>query len=349
MSRKPTAAQPETAGSGAAPVRPSAPTPDPAPPVRPSSPDPLPERGGTRPVLWDGLGLTAPAAWEPARLGLGYLMLEDASGPRLTLRWQRLKAAVSEKRLLKLLARRGDLKPNATPSATVRAVTARLPGAWEAKALADVTGRGGEAVLFTLPEQGPEQGPGQGPDQRLAVLAAVHSREGEAAAPWASALSSLAAADQGLFSLYDVTGQAPPGFTLSSFAVQLGHFRFLYRRGTRSLEFHRFAPAEVILKGLSLQEWAARAFPARSGKALPFASGYLGGSPAARYAAPLWTGAAGRARLALARVFTAASYARVLAWRPDASKVLAVVAAHGGELSLEAFEEVCERYVVCAP
>lgn len=304
-----------------------------------------PSTSPTRPILWDGLRLAAPAAWEPARLGLGYLMLEDAKGPRLTLRWQRLKAGMSEKRLYRLLARRGDLKPTESPSSALRAVTARLPGGWGAKALADSTGRGGEAVAFCLPDG--REGPPSG--ARIAVLAAVHAREGEAAAPWVEVLSGLMAADRGLFSLYDVSGQAPPGFSLSSFAVQLGHYRFLYRRGTRTLEFHRFAPAEAILKGTSLQEWVARAFPARSGKVLPFASGYLGGSPAVRHDAPVWEGAAGRARSALAGMCAAATYARVLAWRPDASRILAVAAAHGGELNREAFEEVCERYVVCAP
>jgi hypothetical protein len=299
----------------------------------------------SRPILWDGLGLAAPAAWEPARLGLGYLMLEDASGPRLTLRWQRLKPGVGGKRLHKLLARRGDLKPAVTPSSAVRAVTARLPGDWGATALADASGRGGEAVAFCVPDG--RAGPPS--DSRMAVLAAVHAREGEAAAPWVEALSGVMAADPGAFALYDVSGQAPPGFTLSSFAVQLGHFRFLYRRGARSLEFHRFAPAEAILKGASLQDWVARAFPARSGKTLSFATGYLGGAPAVCHAAPVWEGTAGRARSALARVFAAATYARVLAWRPDASRILAVAAAHGGELTRQAFEEVCERYVVFAP
>lgn len=294
----------------------------------------------TTAIAWDGLALDIPAGWEPGRLGLGYLLLEDSSGPRLTLRWQRLARPVQPERMLKRLARRKLLKADSRPQGAVAAVLGALPPGYAALPCAEASGRGADAVLFTLPEQG-----GAG----LAVLAAPHAREGEKAAPWCAALASLRRTPPGRFELFDVAGQAPEGFSLKAFAVNLGHYHLHFRSGRESLDFHRFAPAQTILRGKSLDEWANAVFAQELGRRRRFVPAHLDGNPAALAQDAPGRGPGGALRSLAARVFDAARFLGAMAWRPDGSKILAVAWAHTGSLELPDFMETCRNHVVRTP
>jgi hypothetical protein len=287
-------------------------------------------------VVWDGLGLSVPPDWEPARLGLGYMMLENPAGPKLTLRWQRLKKALGPEKVLKRLARQKILKPSGKPQGAVAAMLSALSGECSAIACADATGRGADAVLFVLP------------GEDLAVLAAPHALPDEKAAPWAASVASLTANSSGAFRLFDVCGEAPDGFRLTAFSVQLGHFHFQYAFRGEVLEYYRFAPSEVILRGKTFDSWAGGIFSQTLGKARRFESGYFEGNPSVRYADSRPEGLAGTVRTLTARMFSGARFVKAMAWRPDESKILAAVARHKGNLSQENFEEVCRRYVVQA-
>jgi hypothetical protein len=332
---------------------------------------------GDRTVTWDGLSLTVPPGWEPARLGLGYLMLEDASGPRLTLRWQRLKRPQEPSRVLKRLASRKLLRPTGKPESKLRGVLSAwldaLPEAWQALPCSDASGHGTDAVLFVIP------------GENLAILAAPHLRPceetsfdcatgefvavapephpGEATALWSRVAGSVSPAAPGDFSLYDVLGRAPAGFNLTAFTVQLGHFHFQYQSHNGVLDYYRFAPSEVILRGKALDDWAGSVFVQTLGKTRRFEAAYFGGFPAVEFRsfragdgdsiARSGSLHAGRLTQAVrdlaARMFASARFIRAMAWRPDQSRIFAVVARHAGDLSPEAFEEVCRRYVVQAP
>ncbi|MBI4803925.1 MAG: hypothetical protein HY795_01680 [Desulfovibrio sp.] len=287
-------------------------------------------------MAWDGLGLSVPADWEPARLGLGYMMLENPAGPKLTLRWQRLKKALGPEKVLKRLARQKILKPSGKPQGAVAAMLSALPAQCSAIACADATGRGADAVLFVLP------------GESLAVLAAPHALPDEKASPWTASVASLGATSPGAFRLFDVCGEAPEGFRLAAFSVQLGHFHFQYAFRGESLDYYRFAPSEVILRGKSFDSWAGGVFSQTLVKARRFEPGYFEGNPSVRYADRNPEGLAGVVRSLTARIFAGARFARAMAWRPDGSKILAAVARHKGGLSPENFEEVCRRYVVQA-
>ena len=296
-----------------------------------------------RTVVWDGLGLVVPSVWEPARLGLGFLMLEDASGPRLSLRWQRIKGVFDPDKLLKRLARRKLLNSSRRPDGAVSAMLSALSSEHRALPCAGIAGAEARAaheadgLLFTLPEA------------NLAVLAAPHARQGEKAAPWAAAAASLAACDPGRFELFDVLGHAPAGFRLAAFSVQLGHFHFQFRQRISTLDYYRFAPAEVILRDKALDGWAREVFANTLGKPRLFSPGYFGAFPAARFEDSPRAGLVGASRALAGRVFAAARFARAMAWRPDNSKILAVIARHRGDLTPRSFEEVCRRYAVQAP
>ncbi|MFP5223467.1 MAG: hypothetical protein ACLGSA_14345 [Acidobacteriota bacterium] len=301
-------------------------------PASPQSPAVAPERT----IIWDGLSLAVPSHWEPARLGLGFLMLEDASGPRLSLRWQRIKGAFDPEKVIRRLARRKLLKPSRRPDGAVSAVLSALTTEHRALPCADTAGGGADGILFTVP----------GSD--LAVLAAPHARPDEKASPWVRAATSLAASDPAVFSLFDVSGQAPPGFRLAVFSVQLGHFHFQFRQRSNTLDYHRFAPAEVILRAKPLDVWASEVFAKALGKPRVFAAGYFDSAPACRFEDSRHPGLGGAARAQVCRLFPSFRFAHAMAWRPDDSKILAVIARHRGELSPESFEEVCRRYAVQA-
>lgn len=294
-------------------------------------------------TVWDGLAVDLPLSWEPARLGLGYAWFEDASGPRLTLRWQRLKKPAAPEKVLKRLSRQKQLRLSDKPRGAVAAMLSALPPECGALPCADVSGRGADAVLFVLP------------GAQTAVLAAPHARPDEKATPWVRAAASLAPAAPGSFSLFDVSGEAPSGFSLAAFSVQLGHFHFRYRQGSETLDYYRFAPAEVILRRTSLDDWAGGVFAQSLGKAPKapkaprFVPGEFDGFPAARHATGETPGLARSLRSLAARMFAGARFTRALAWRPDAHKILAAVAFHRGGLSGDNFEEVCRRYVLRTP
>jgi len=290
----------------------------------------------TRAVVWDGLGLSVPSDWEPARLGFGYMMLENPAGPKLTLRWQRLKKALGPEKVLKRLARQKILKPSGKPQGAVAAMLSALSGECSAIACADATGHGADAVLFVLP------------GESLAVLAAPHALPDEKTAPWKASVASLTASSSGAFRLFDVCGEAPDGFRLTAFSVQLGHFHFQFSFRGEVLEYYRFAPSEVILRGKTFDSWAGGVFSQTLGRTRPFETGYFEGNPSVRYSDNCPEGLAGVVRALTARFFTGARFARAMAWRPDGFKILAAVARHKGGLSPENFEEVCRRYVVQA-
>jgi len=289
---------------------------------------------GTTFFAWDGLSLEVPSAWEPARLGLGYALFEDASGPRLTLRWQRQGKPAPPAKVLRRLSRKTFLKPDTKPQGTINAMLSALPEDSGALPCVDASGRGADAVLFTLPGEG------------TAVLAAPHARPDEKAAPWTDAVRSVNAAPSGRFALYDVAGETPPGFKLAAFKVQLGHYHLQYRSRGGALDYYRFAPAGVLLKGSSLHEWMARTLAGTLGAKARFTPLDFEGREAAIHAPEPAPGPARTMRSLLARLFAQARFTRTMAWRPDASRILAVSAAHPGDLSPATFQEICERYVL---
>lgn len=287
---------------------------------------------GPREIFWDGLGLSVPGQWEPARVGLGYLRFEDAAGPRLTLRWQALRPGATPEKALRRLTRRGVLAREERPSGALEATLKALgEGAWACRTGA---GKGPDAAFFSPPGSG------------LAVLAALHPREGEPARPWIEAVGSLHGAPPGRFSLYDVAGEAPGGFRLAAFALKLGHYHFSFRGRGDTLDFFRFAPAEAILREASLEEWAGRTLAQGLGRSGVFRPALLEGSPSAVWDAPPTRGWWAPVRPALARVFDQARYAGAVAWRPDRSRILAVTARCRREVDPESLQEVCRRYVV---
>ena len=296
-----------------------------------------------RPIAWDGLSLAAPVAWEPARLGRGYMLLEDATGPRLGLRWQRVAAGFAPEKALKRLGRKKQLGLEHSPGAAAQAVLEALPP--QCRALACTprgsTGQREQGVLFLLP------------GGTLAVVAALFPRPGDAcdaAAPdWGQLALSLTGrqpGEAGELALYDIAARVPPGFALAAFSINLGHFHIHYRRGGDSLDFSRFAPAEVVLRNKSLLDWARDVFAPTLGAKRLWMAGELDAMEAVASGGYRQPGFSGALRAVFSRMYSPAKWRVVMAWRPDASKILAVSASHSGGLDAKTFEEICRNYVV---
>ena len=293
--------------------------------------------GPARLLAWDGLSLSAPAAWEPARLGRGYLLLEDAVGPRLELRWQRVAPGFAPDKALKRLARKKQLGQGSAHGLAVRSVLAALPGESKARACAPSAkgGQGGDALLFVLP------------GGATAVLAALHPRPEDAPAPdWPAILLSLVDSAPEALSLYDIAARVPPGFRLAEFSFALGHYHIRYRKGGDSLDFSRFAPAQAILRDKTLAAWAGEVFAPTLGAKRTWTAGDLDGMEAVASGGFRPLGPAGTVRAVASRLYAPARWRPAMAWRADASKILAVTASHCGGLEPQTFEEICRNYVV---
>lgn len=220
-------------------------------------------------IAWDGMVLGVPGGWHPARLGPGYLLLEDADGPAFELKWRRGAGRRGMQAAFKALAPRGE-----APAVD------GLPGAWtEALAGFEIMplswrrdGAAGLGASLYCPECGLAavfQGLGgpEGPDaRRRAELAGV--------------LASLSHHEPGppRCRVFGLSFSPPDGFVLDRFSFVPGRFSLSYANGRRRLDIVRLAPADVLLARQDLGAVAAAAFGFEDGAArLP---GGVAGAPA---------------------------------------------------------------------
>lgn len=301
------------------------------------------DRGAAWPELaWDGLRLLTPPDLEPVRLGRGYMLLEDESGPRLELRWQpagkrfSLERALARARLVRL----------EEPGPLVSEVFSLLPTSGRAVACAPEKDPQRRSLLLLLPSG------------RLAVVAGFFPNHrggsgpaadgmGNADLALARAVSTLDDSLPGLVRLYDIALRAPEGMELTEFSFELGRFRLLYQDKAHGVEYARFAPARAILAGTELADWTARALASWAGRGQSWRETLYAGREAAElHPGPELVGRSFFARLR-AGLCRKTRPARGLAWLGDASRILAVRAV--GDLSPEAFGAMCRDYVVSSP
>ena len=210
-----------------------------------------PDTTSVTPVAWNGVRLQAPADWRPTRLGLGYLLFEDGSGPAFELKWRRNAGREGMEAAFRAMTPKGRARQaDALPKAWTRQLAdfESMPITW-------TTGKhaGCGAALF-CPDCGLAaifQGYG-GPDgpspARVAEIAAV--------------LGSLAHHEPGppAFALYGLAYVPPPDYLLSAFQFVPGRFSLTFAKGRNRLDVVRLAPAEALLARSDLPRLAAQAF-----------------------------------------------------------------------------------------
>ncbi len=226
-------------------------------------------------LAWNGASLRVPGDWEPARLGKSYLFLEDGTGPVLECKWTAAKKQLSPDAAVKRLARESGariepIEENALRPAWKKALADadHAAFAWKSPHMEGLgavfrpDGGGPLTVLRFYRPLRPEKDAGEPFTSHAPiwdeVLGSYRRHDGEERAP---------------FELYGIRLLAPQGRALKTFSFKPGAFEIEFEGGRESLTYARFAPAEAILRGKTLEGWTRAAFSlGNNDSALPLAS-----------------------------------------------------------------------------
>jgi hypothetical protein len=253
-------------------------------------------------TAWNGIRLDVPVSWRPTRLGLGYLLFEDGSGPAFELKWRRNAGREGMEAAFRAMTPKGRARrAEDLPKAWARRLTdfETMPITW-------TTGEhAGSGAALYCPDCG---------------LAAIFQGYGGPTGPSparveeiAAVLGSLSHHEPGppAFALYGLRFMPPPDYLLSDFQFVPGRFSLTFAAKGRRLDIVRLAPAEVLLAGSDLTRLAVQTFGFDADAGTTVAA--LGTSPAVWLAERQGSGFAARfarlcgrpARLAVLRHDTA--------------------------------------------
>lgn len=287
-----------------------------------------------RDLAFNGMSCRAPGDWSPTRLGLRDMLVEDASGPVMELRFEPARSRFDPQAVFKRLAGRAgrDFRPRGKGDLPVAWRGSLDPEAclafdWSGPELA-ATGVltrcrdcGGVALIQFFRPQGVPAG-------------AVEARAGRVLASFRDHPSD------GIrrFALFGLDTRVPEDLVLSRFVFEPGRYELRFKSRGLWLTLFRFAPADVILRGTSLAAWAGpvlgfdpRGAPGRETDA--------GGLSAVLYAPGAgWPGIMARYAPSRPRLG--------LAWRPEGKNVvLAAASSANSEAAVNRVIEVCRDHV----
>ena len=219
-------------------------------------------------VIWNGVGLDVPPAWEPAAVERDGLIFEHEDRPVCELKFRHVRGAFSFDKHIRRLTK-------SHKGVDVRTVSdSEAPEAWIAAvdALAQ-SGLRHQSFMWRTPE---DKGIGAAlfnPATGLAALVQYFVRsdaDETAAAESLAAFRDRTGGKTAPFRLFGLEGRVPDGFMLHTFSFKPGHYSISYWRpkskrhvgrvpsgkgpGT-SLVFQRVAPASVLLKETSLVDY----------------------------------------------------------------------------------------------
>ncbi|WP_319582324.1 hypothetical protein [uncultured Pseudodesulfovibrio sp.] len=300
-------------------------------------------------IAWNGIGLAAPSDWEPSAIERDGLLLADGLGPVCELKWNRVQGTFSFDKHLKKLTK-------GNKGAVVReAEAAEIPGAW-ARAEDRLAESGLRAKSFLWQADG-SRGLGAAlhhPGTGLACLVQFFiRREGDepVAAEVLASLRDYTGGKTVPWAIFGLAARVPVDFALETFSFQPGHYRVAWWRpasgksGGRApagkgpgthLDFERFAPASVLLKGTTLEAWCRDRLTHAPPQSVPVENG------PGRID---WQGAAKSSLLRKALRREVRTIGR--AWTPEAGNaVLAVVAEGTVALAECTFNDICGSFTL---
>jgi hypothetical protein len=300
-------------------------------------------------LAWNGIGLAVPPGWEPSAIEGDGLLLADGRGPVCELKWNRVHGTFSFEKHLKKLTR-------GNRSAEVHGVDhGDTPDAW-AGAVDRLAGSGLRSKSFLWQADG-SRGLGaalHNPGTGLACLIQFFIRNEDDESAAAGVLASLRDHTAGKtvpWAMFGLAARVPADFILDTFAFRPGHYRVAFwrpvpgRRGGRAstgkgagtaLDFERFAPATVLLKGTTLEAWCRD----RLAHAPP-ASLAVENGPGEVH----WRGAAKTSTLR--RVLRREVNACGRAWTPDEGNAVLAVSAEGvAPVAESTFNDICGSFVL---
>lgn len=298
---------------------------------------------------WNGIGLTAPSVWEPSAIERDGLLLADGLGPVCELKWNRVQGSFSFDKHLKKLTK-------GNKGAVVRAADPdEIPDAW-AMAVDRLAEPGLRAKSFLWRADG-NRGLGAAlhhPGTGLACLIQFFIRGEDDEPVAAEVLASLRDHTGGKtvpWSMFGLAARVPADFVLDTFSFRPGHYRVAWWRpasgkhagrvptgkgpGTR-LDFERFAPASVLLKGTSLEAWCRERLAHAPPESVTVENGpgRIG-----------WRGAAKTSLLRKALRREIGTCGR--AWTPDAGNAVLAVTAEGVvPLAESTFNDICGSFTL---
>ena len=200
---------------------------------------------------WNGLTLTVPSSWRPARLGLGYLYFEDGSGPAFELKWRPGAGRDGMEAAFRAMTPKGQARP-----------AKGLPGAWEAALTAFET----MPITWNIGERGGLGAALYCPDCGLAaIFQAYGGPDGpgsQRVAEVGRALASFSHHHDGPpeFRVFGLSFRPPLDYRLTAFHFSPGRFSLNFAQGKSRLDILRLAPAEVLLARDPLPRLARLAF-----------------------------------------------------------------------------------------
>ena len=202
-------------------------------------------------IAWNGIRFEVPPAWELSKIGQRYLILEEETGPVLEVKWGSIKGTFSHgkhlRKLHALYGKRSGISIEESP----------LPGGWqEALDNYDVSGfswsgkamRGSGVVLFC-------------PRCRNATLIQFYHKEVDI--PIRISRRILASFTdhrpdgQVIWSVFDIRAATPDTFRLIRYRFEPGVFELALVFSGQNVILYRWGPAEILLTGRTLREFAA--------------------------------------------------------------------------------------------
>lgn len=241
-------------------------------------------------IAWNGVCLTVPADWDPARVGRRHLLLASEPGPVMEIKWAAVKGRFSGRRQLRKLSRQVGRKG-------VVFQEAALPEKWRTP-VAEFDAEGFQW------DAGNERAAGvllYCPVCHTASMIQFLERPGaDVIAPNAArVLSSFRdhrTDGRIAWALYDMAALLPDYFVLGRHRFDAGRFVLNFNGRGRRLALYRWAPAEALLQNRHLADFAQTL---AGGRDLAFRSTTIRGVPAVDGGDPRPAGPGGRLRVRL--------------------------------------------------
>lgn len=186
-------------------------------------------------LLWDGLQVHVPAGMEPVTLDRGFIRLAGSDGRGVELRFAVENSPFSPVRDGRRILRAAGLAQERLEICGEDWAAALQGSLYHASRLwilrfADPPGLA--AMLFSTPP----------PDDLLR--------------PLCRSLALTPATRWRQWACYDLAFETPPGYLLGAAVFRQGRFRLQFRKGGATLTCERLAPADVLLGGRPLRQWA---------------------------------------------------------------------------------------------
>ena len=285
-------------------------------------------------IAWYGVRFKIPGDWQPAQIGIRYLLLEDPSGPAMEIKWTPVKGKFSHSSHLKRLASlqnkqvRKSIRPEPLSAEWEVALSdfEASEFSWESDS---TCGRGVILFCATCSNASLIQFFHKNPPQNNTIASNVlnsfrdHRSDGQI-----------------LWSAYDIRALVPEMFELKHYRFEAGRYELDFADRSQHIMLYRWAPASILLSKRDLVQFARSV--ANFSKTEPVA-GKMNGCDTVEWSA---TPASDWGRW-LSRFSAKSSYYWMGIWHLQArNRILGVHAESKKPLDTELLDGICSHYEI---